>query len=124
MSLDTGAAVNTFPLNFRPNVAGDGRFYLTASGENIPDGGPWLFPGYDENVLLGSLYATLVGAHMCRAVLQRLRAKDDKISTWDTTVFHDSGAGNHNAFLEFGELVWKTRAYSCMSRKQHFQFLP
>ena len=30
--------------------------------------------------------------------------KDAKISTWDTTVFHDSGAGNHNSFREFGEL--------------------
>ena len=27
MNLDTGAAVNTFPLNFGPNGAGDGRFY-------------------------------------------------------------------------------------------------
>ena len=31
MSLDTGAAVNTFPLNFGPDGAGDGRFYRTAS---------------------------------------------------------------------------------------------
>ena len=34
MNLDTGAAVNTFPLKFGPNRAGDGRFYRTASGEN------------------------------------------------------------------------------------------
>ena len=27
MNLDTGAAVNTFPLNFGPEGAGDGRFY-------------------------------------------------------------------------------------------------
>ena len=39
MNLDTGAAVNTFPLNFGPEEAGDGRFYRTASGEWIPDGG-------------------------------------------------------------------------------------
>ena len=35
MKLDTGAAVNTFPLNFGP----DG----TANGEWIPDGGAWQF---------------------------------------------------------------------------------
>ena len=32
--------MNTFPLNFGPAGAGDGRFYRTASGEWIPDGGP------------------------------------------------------------------------------------
>ena len=41
MNLDTGAAVNTFPSNFGPDGAGDGRFYRTASGEWIPDGGAW-----------------------------------------------------------------------------------
>ena len=41
MNLDTGAAVNTFPLNFGPEGAGDGRFFRTASGEWIPDGGAW-----------------------------------------------------------------------------------
>ena len=41
MNLDTGAAVNTFPLNFDPEGAGDGRFCRTASGEWIPDGGAW-----------------------------------------------------------------------------------
>ena len=29
-NLDTGAAVNTFPLNLGPDGAGDGRFYRTA----------------------------------------------------------------------------------------------
>ena len=33
MNQDTGAAVNTFPLNFGREGAGDGRFYRTASGE-------------------------------------------------------------------------------------------
>ena len=33
INLDTGAAVNTFPLNFGPEEAGDGRCYRTASGE-------------------------------------------------------------------------------------------
>ena len=35
---DTGTAVNTCPLNFGPDGAGDGRFYRTASGECILDG--------------------------------------------------------------------------------------
>ena len=34
MNLDTGAAVNTFPLNFGPKRPGDGRFSRTASGVN------------------------------------------------------------------------------------------
>ena len=38
MNLDIGAAVNTCPLSFGPEGAGDGRFYRTASGEWIPDG--------------------------------------------------------------------------------------
>ena len=42
MNLDTGAAVNAFPLNFGPDGAGHGRFCRTASGECIP-GGPWQF---------------------------------------------------------------------------------
>ena len=32
INMDTGAAVNAFPLNFGPDGAGDGRFYRTASG--------------------------------------------------------------------------------------------
>ena len=55
MNLDTGAAVITFPLNFGPERAGDGRFFRTASGAWIPDDVVWQFPGYDENGLLRSL---------------------------------------------------------------------
>ena len=55
MNLDRRAAVNTFPLNFGPDGAGDGRFYRSASSEWIPDGGAWQFQGYDENGLLRSL---------------------------------------------------------------------
>ena len=55
INLDTGAAVNTFPLNFGPEEAGDGRFYRTACVEWIPDGRAWQFQGYDENGLLRSL---------------------------------------------------------------------
>ena len=69
MNLDTGAAVNTFPLNFGPEGAGDGRFYRTASGEWIPDCGAWQFQGYVENGLLRSLNGRLTGAHkvLCSA---------------------------------------------------------
>ena len=67
MNLDTGAAVNTFPLNFGPEGAGDGQ-------EN------------DENGLLRFLNGTLTGVTKFCAVLQRSRAKDDKIFTLDTTV--------------------------------------
>ena len=69
VNLDTGAAVNTFPLNFGPEGAGDGRFYRTASGELIPDGGAWQFQGYDENGLPRSLNGRLTDAHqvLCSA---------------------------------------------------------
>ena len=63
MNLDTGAALNTFPLNFGPEGAGDGRFYRTASGEWIPDGGAWQFQGYDENGLPRSLNGRLTEAY-------------------------------------------------------------
>ena len=69
MNLDTGAAVNTFPLNFLPDGAGDGRFHRTVSGEWILDGGAWQFQGYDEARLLRSLNGRLTGAHkvLCSA---------------------------------------------------------
>ena len=87
MNLDTGAAVNRFPLKFGPNRAGDGRFYRTASGEWIHDGGAWQFPGFDEKWFAQiSEWKT----HWCtQSVVQRCRdrvAKDDKISSWDMTV--------------------------------------
>ena len=62
MILDTGAAVNTFPLNFGPEGGGDGIFHRTASGEWIRYGGAWQFQGYDENGLLRSL-SGLTGVH-------------------------------------------------------------
>ena len=80
MNLDTGAAVNTFPLN---DGAGGGRFCRTASGEWIPDGGAWQFKGYDENGLLRS---DSLEHTRCCVVLQKLLAWKDKISTWDMTV--------------------------------------
>ena len=64
MNLDTGAAVNAFPLNFSPEGRGDGRFY-----EWIPDGEVWQFQGYDENSLPRSLKGRLTDVHkvLCSA---------------------------------------------------------
>ena len=86
MNLDTEAAVNTFPLNIGPEGAGDGRFYRTASGEWILDGGAWQLRGYDENGLLRFLNGRLTGVHKVLCSAQKSRAKDDNISTSDVTV--------------------------------------
>ena len=69
MNLGTGAAVNTFPLQFGPEGAGDGRFYRTVSGEWILYGGALQFQGYDGNGLLRSLNWRLIGVHkvLCSA---------------------------------------------------------
>ena len=63
MNLETGVAVNTFPLNFGPEGAEGGIFYRTASGEWIPDGDAWQFQGYDENGLVRSPDGRLTGVH-------------------------------------------------------------
>ena len=63
MNLDTGAAVNTFPLKFGLEGAGDGRFCRTASGEWTPDVGACRFQGNDENGLLRSLNGRFAGVH-------------------------------------------------------------
>ena len=69
MNLNTRAAVNTLPFDFGPEGAGCGRFFRTASGERIPDGGAWQFEGYDEHGLLRSLNGRLTGVHkvLCSA---------------------------------------------------------
>ena len=79
MNLDAGAAVNTFPLNFGPDGAGDVGFDRTVSGEWIPDGGAWQFHGYDENGLLGSLNGRLTGAHkvFCSAAEIACKGRQD-----------------------------------------------
>ena len=92
MNLDTGAAVNTFPLNFGPEGAGDGRFYRTASGDWIPDGGAW------------QRIAQILYTMFC-AALQRSRAKDDKISTSDITV--DTWSLFTGTLVREWEFVWK-----------------
>ena len=86
MNLDTGAAVNTFPLNFGPEGAGDGRFYRTASGEWIPDGGAWQFQGTTKTDCSDLGMEDSLVYTKCCAVMQKSRAKDGKISTSDMTV--------------------------------------
>ena len=68
--------MNTFPLNFGPEGAGDGRFYRTVSGEWIPDGGAWQF---DENGLLRSLSGRLTGVHkvLCSAAEIACKGRQD-----------------------------------------------
>ena len=79
MNLDTRAAVDTFPLNFGPDGAGDGRFHRTASGEWIPDDGAWQFQGYDENGLLRSLNGRITDTHqvLCSAVEIAYKGQQD-----------------------------------------------
>ena len=62
----------------------------------------------------------------CCAVLQRSRAKHDKIPTW---VIRDSDlqqnwSRNEKSLREIGELVWKEGTHPSLFRKHHFQFLP
>ena len=130
MNLDTGAAVNTFPLNFGPDGAGDGEFYRTASGERIPDDGVWQFQGHGENGLLRSLNGSLTGVHKVLCSAAEIACKRRQ----DFCLGHDGGymipdqqqnsSGNENSFWEIGELAWKERTHSSPSREQHFQFLP
>ena len=60
--LDTGAAVNTCPLNLGPE-GGDGKFYWTVSGDWKLEGGAWRVQEYDETGLRRSLNVRLTGAH-------------------------------------------------------------
>ena len=71
--------MNTFPLNFGQEGAGDGRFYRTASSDWIPDGGAWQFQGYDENGLPRSLNGRLTGAHkvLCSAAEIACKGRQD-----------------------------------------------
>ena len=102
MNLDTGAAVNTFQLNFGPDGAGDGRFYRTASGEWIPDGGAWQVRGYDENGLLRSLNGRLTGVHkvLCSAAEVARVGKQDFYLGYDggymIPIYSKNGQGMRN----------------------------
>ena len=79
MNLDTGAALNTFPLNFGPEGAGDGIFYRSVIGEWILVDGAWQFQGYYENGLLRSLNGRLTGAHkmVCSAAEIACKGRQD-----------------------------------------------
>ena len=83
-NLDTGAAVNTFRLNFGPDGEGDGRFCRTTSCECILDGGAW-FQGYDENGVGRSLNGRLMGGTKVLCCAGE-RVKDIKIPFWDLMV--------------------------------------
>ena len=87
MNLDTRVPVNTFPLNCGPEGAGDGRFYRTASGEWIPDGGAWQFQGYDENGLLRSPNVRLTGVHKVLCSAAEIACKRRQ----DSNLGHDGG---------------------------------
>ena len=122
MNLDIGAAVNTFPLNFGPEGAGDGRFYRTASGEWMRDGGAWQFQGYDKNGLLRSLSGRLTGVHKVLCSAAEIACKGRQ----DVYLGHDGGymVPIHSKIGQGMRLVWKERTHSSLSRKQHSQFLP
>ena len=112
MNLDAGAAVNTFPLNFGPDGAGDVGFDRTVSGEWIPDGGAWQCQRYDENGLLGSLNGRLTGVHKVFCSAAEIACKGRQ----DFHLGHDGGymIPNHSkigqGMREIGELAWKEQA--------------
>ena len=61
----------------------------------------------------------------CCAVLQKSRAKDDKILTWDMMVdtlipIHSNIGQGREFILRNCELAWKERAHSSLSRKNIF----
>ena len=46
--LNTDAAITTFPHEVGPEQLDSDRMYKTAFGSLVPDGGPLVFHGYDE----------------------------------------------------------------------------
>ena len=130
MNMDTGAAVNTFPLNFGSEGAGDGRFCRTASGEWILDGGAWQFQGYDENGLLRSLNGRLIGVHkvLCSAAEIACKGRQDFYFGHDggcmIPIHSKIGQGMRIHFEKLGNWHGKNELIPVsLSRKQHFQFL-
>ena len=59
----------------------------TATGEWIPDGGAWLFQGYDENGLLRSLNGRLTDAHKVLCSAAEIARKERQ----DFYLGHDGG---------------------------------
>ena len=78
VNLDTRAAANTFQSNFGPDGIRDGSFYLTASGEWIPDGEAWQSQGYDENGLPRSLNVRLTDAHQVLCSAAEIACKEQQ----------------------------------------------
>ena len=129
MNLDTGAAVNTFPLNSGPDGAGDGRFLRTASGEWLPDGGVWQLKGYDENGVLRSLNGRLTGLHkvLCGA------AQIARVGRQDFYLGHDGGymipiyskncSRNENDFEKLVSRYGKNELVPVYFENNIFQFL-
>ena len=70
MNLDTGAAVNTFSVNFSPEGIGDGGFC-----DWIPDGKAWQFQEFDENGLPRSLSRRLTDAHQVMCIAAEIACK-------------------------------------------------
>ena len=127
MNQDTGSAVNTFPSNFGPEGARDGRFYRTESGEWVPDDGAW--QSRWKRFAQISEWKT----HWCtQSVVQRCRDRVQRTTRflpWTWRWLHDSESqqnwsGNENSFREIGELAWKERTHSSQSWEVRSQFLP
>ena len=123
MNLDTGAAVNTFPLNFGPEGAGDGRFYRTSSGEWIFDGGAWQFQRYDKNGLPRSLNGrpTDVLQVLCSAAEIAGKGQQGFYLGHDggymIPIHSKIGQGMRTHFEKLVERTWKERPHSSRSRE-------
>ena len=112
MNLGTGAAVDTLPLKFGPEGAGDGRFHRTASGGWIPDGGAWQFQGRDEN---GSLNGRLTGVHKVLCIAAEIACKGGQ----DFHLGHDGGS-MIPIYSEIGQEMRKhfERLVNCFGKKE------
>ena len=97
MNLVSGAAVNTGPLNFGPDGAGDGRFFCTASGECILDVEHGSFQGYDENDLCRSLNGRLTGVQKNLSTSSTISLSTQVKSTEQNTLNNSQQPGNELA---------------------------
>ena len=120
MNLDTGAAVNTFPLNCGPEGAGDGRFYRTSSGEWIPDGGAWQFR---------SLNGRLTGVHKVSCSAAEIACKGRQYfylghdGEFMILIHSKIGQGMRIHFEQWVNWHGKNELILVYFDKQHFQFL-
>ena len=86
--------MNTRPLNFGPDGAGNGRFFRTVSGECIPDVEPGSFQGYDENGLCRSLNGGLTGVQKVLSTSSTNSLSTEVKSTEANTVNNSQQPGN------------------------------